>query len=184
MANFFKPTRQQDVPHVSAANDVNAVNSWSYNMGAMTKQTSGKTGCKSNDNIEHFNIDPTSLIDDNEQQHKKTKVISLGTIIKPNAINIGVSLEALMEEVISEPSLCYPNVQNVPHIVDLQSKHGKLGMHTMVSNNEDMILSVSTQGLHLIVRNIVKENCFASSSCLTKESMSAIGQNQTQCAAC
>jgi hypothetical protein len=129
-------------------------------MGAMTKQTSGKTGCKSNDNIEHFNIDPTSLIDDNEQQHKKTKVISLGTIIKPNAINIGVSLEALMEEVISEPSLCYPNVQNVPHIVDLQSKHGKLGMHTMVSNNEDVTLSVSTKRFALDCAQHCKRKLF------------------------
>ncbi len=51
-------------------------------------------------------------------------------------------------------------MQNVPHVVNLQSKHGALGMHTMVSNNEDVILSVSTRGLHLIVRNIVKEKLF------------------------
>jgi hypothetical protein len=97
---------------------------------------------------------------DNARQHKKTKVISLGTITKPNETDIGVSLKARMEEVISEPSLCYPNVQNVPHIVDLQSKHGPLGTHTMASNNEEMTWSVSTRGLHLIVRNIVKEKLF------------------------
>ena len=57
IANYFKPTRQQDVPHVSAVNDVNAVSSQSHKLGAMKKQTSGKTGL--NDNIEHFNIEPT-----------------------------------------------------------------------------------------------------------------------------
>ena len=97
MANYFKPTRQQDVPHVPAVNDGNVVSLWLHNLGAMTKQTSCKTGCKCNDNIEHFNIDPTSLIDDNARQHKKTKVTSLGTITKPNAMDIGVLLEARME---------------------------------------------------------------------------------------
>jgi hypothetical protein len=155
MANYFKPTRPHDVPHVSVVNDVNAVSSQSHNLGAMTKQTSGKTGCK-----RIANIDPTSLIDDNAQQNKKTKVISLGTITKPNAIDIGVLPEARMEEILSEPSLCYPYLQNIPQIVDLQSKQSALGTHTMVSNNEDMILSVSTQSLHLIVRNIVKEKLF------------------------
>lgn len=159
MAIFFKMTKEQDVTHVAAINYVNLVGSRSHNLGAMTKQTSGKTGRKRNDNIEHFNIDPTSLIDDNARQHK-TKVLSLGTITKPDAIGSGVSLEARMEEVISEPSVCYLNVHNVPHIVDLQSQHGALGTHTMVSNNEDMTLSVSTRGLHLIVRNIVKEKLF------------------------
>jgi hypothetical protein len=65
-----------------------------------------------------------------------------------------------MEEVIPEPSVSYLNVHNVPHIVDLHSKHGALGTQTMLSNNEDMTLSVSTRGLHLIVRNIVKEKLF------------------------
>ena len=139
MANYFKPTRPQDVPHVSVVNDVNAVSPQSHNLGAMTKQTSGgKTGRKRIANIEHFNIDPTSLIDDHAQQNKKTKVISLGTITKPNAIDIGVLPEARMEEVSSEPSLCYPYLQNVPQIVDLQSKESAFGTHTMVSNNEDM----------------------------------------------
>jgi hypothetical protein len=184
MANYFKSTRPQDVPHVSVVNDVNAVSSQSHNLGAMTKQTSGKTGRKRIDNIERFNIDPTSLIDDNAQQNKKTKVISLGTITKPNAIDIGVLPEARMEEVLSKPSLCYPYLKNIPQIVDLQSKQSALGTDTMVSNNEDMILSVSTQGLHLIVRNIVKEKLFGKLKFLTKESMAAIVKNQTQCAAC
>ncbi len=105
-------------------------------------------------------LPPTSLIDDNARQNKKTKVISLGTITKPNAIDIGVLPEARMEEVLSKPFLCYPYLQNILQIVDLQSKQSALGTHTMVSNNEDMILSVSTQGLHLIVRNIVKEKLF------------------------
>ena len=132
MANYFKPTRHQDMSNVSAVNDVNPVVILrSHNLGAMTKQTSGKTGCKCNDNIEHFNIDPKSLIDDNARQHKKTKVTSVGTITKPDAINIGVSLKTRIEEVISKPSLCYPNVQNVQHIVDLQSKHGTHGTHKL-----------------------------------------------------
>jgi hypothetical protein len=160
MANVFRLTRDQDVTHVSAINNINLVGPRSHNLGAsMTKQTTGKTGGKRIDNIEHFNIDPTSLIDDNARQHK-TKVLPLGTINKPDAINSVVSLEVRMEEVISKPSLCYPNIQNVPHIVDLHSKHGVLDTHTMVSNNEDMTLSVSTRGLHLIVRNIVKEKLF------------------------
>jgi hypothetical protein len=159
MANFFKITRDQDVTHVSAIKNVNLVRSWSHNLGAMTKQTIGKTGRKRIDNIEHFNIDPTSLIDDNARQHK-TKVLSLDTITKPDAIDSVISFEARMEEVIPEPSVSYLNVHNVPHIVDLHSKHGALGTHTMVSNNEDMTLSVSTQGLHLIVQNIVKEKLF------------------------
>ena len=161
MANIFKTTSQQDVTHVSAGNNVKAVSSWSHNFGAMTKQTSGKTGRKRNHNIvDLFNIDPTSLIDDNARQHKKPKVTSVDNSTKPDAINIGVPFETQMEKVISEPSLCYPNFQNVPHIVDLQPKQIALGMHTMVSNNEDMTLSVSTQGLHLIVQNIVKEKLF------------------------
>jgi hypothetical protein len=57
---------------------------------------------------------------------------------KLNAIDIGVLPEARMEEVSSEPSLCYPYLQNVPQIVDLQSKESAFGTHTMVSNNEDM----------------------------------------------
>ena len=62
MANYFKPTRPHDVPHVSVVNDVNAVSSQSHNLGAMTKQTSGgKTGRKHIDSIEHFNIDPHKL---------------------------------------------------------------------------------------------------------------------------
>jgi hypothetical protein len=85
MANFFKIRRDQDMTHVSAINNVNLVGSRSHDLGAMTKQTTGKTGCKRIDNIEHFNIDPTSLIDDNVRQHK-TKVLSLGTITKPDAI--------------------------------------------------------------------------------------------------
>ncbi len=129
--------------HVSAINNVNLVGSRSHNLGAMTKQTTGKTGRKRIDNIEHFNIDPTSLIDDNAKQHK-TKVLSLCTITKPDAIDSVVSLEARMEDDISEPSVCYLNVHNIPHIVDLHSKHGALGTHTMVSNNEDMTLSAST----------------------------------------
>jgi hypothetical protein len=64
----------------------------------MTKQASGKTGRKCIDNIEQFNIDPRSLIDDNARQHKKTKVISLGTITRPYAMDIDVLLEARMEE--------------------------------------------------------------------------------------
>ena len=79
---------------------------------------------------------------------------------KLNAIDIGVLPEARMEEVSSEPSLCYPFLQNIPQIVDLQSKQNVLGTQTMVSKNEDMTLSVSTRGLHLIVRNIVKEKLF------------------------
>jgi hypothetical protein len=51
-------------------------------------------------------------------------------------------------------------MKNIPQIVNLQSKHGVLGTHTMVSKTENMTLSVSTQGLHLIVRNIVKEKLF------------------------
>jgi hypothetical protein len=161
MANFFKTTSQQDVTHVPAGNNVKAVSSWSHNFGAMTKQTSGKTGRKRNDSIvDLFKIDPTSLIDDNARQHKKPKVTSVGNSTKPDAIDIGVSFETQMEDVISEPSLCYPKNQNVPHIFDLQSKHSVLGTHTMVSNNEDLTLSVSTRGLHLIVRNIVKEKLF------------------------
>ena len=159
MANFFKITRDQEMTHVSAINIVNLVGSRSHNLGTMTKQTTGKTGRKRIDNIRHFNIDPTSLIDDNARQHK-TKVLLLGTITKPDAIDSVISFEARMEEVIPEPSVSYLNVHNVPHIVDLHSKHGALGTHTMVSNNEDMTLSVSTRGLHLIVRNIVKEKLF------------------------
>ncbi len=160
MANFFKLTRVQDMTHVSAINVVNLVGSRSHNLGAMTKQTTGKTGRKRIENIEHFNIDPTSLLDDNARQKKKPKVLSLGTIAKRDAIDSVASIEARMEEVISEPSLCYPFLQNVPQIVDLQSKQNVLGTQTMVSNNEDMTLSVSTRGLHLIVRNIVKEKRF------------------------
>ena len=100
------------------------------------------------------------MIDDNARQHKKPKVLSLGTIAKQDAIDSVVSLEARMEEVISEPSLCYPFLRNVPQIVNLQSKQNVLGTQTMVSNNEDMTLSVSTRGLHLIVRNIVKEKLY------------------------
>jgi hypothetical protein len=159
MTNFFKITRDQDVTHVSAINNVNLVGSWSHNLGAMTKQKTGKTGRKRIDNFEHFNIDPTSLIDDNARQHK-TKLLLLGTITKPDAIVSVVSLEAQMEEVIPKPSVSYPNVHNVPHIVDSHSKHGALGTHTMVSNNEDMTSSVSAQGLHLIVQNIAKEKLF------------------------
>ena len=184
-ANFFKTTSQQDVTHVPAGNNVKAVSSWYHNLGAMTKQTSGKTGHKRNDNIDLFNIDPTGLIDDNARQHKKPKVTSKGNSIKPDAIEIGVSLETQMkDEIIFEPSLCYPYIQNIPHIVDLQSKHNTLGTYTMISNNEDMTLSVSTQGLHLIVQNIIKEKYFASSNSLTKESMAATAQNQIQSAAC
>jgi hypothetical protein len=117
----------------------------------MTKQTTGKTGRKRIDNIEHFNIDPTSLLDDNARQHKKPKVLLLGTIAKQDAIDSVVSLEARMEEVVSDPSLCYPFLQNV---------QSALGTQTMVSNNEDMTLSVSTRGLHLIVQNILKEKLF------------------------
>jgi hypothetical protein len=146
--------------HVSAINIVNLVGSRSHNLGATTKQTTGKTGRKRIDNIEHFNIDPTSLLDDNARQHKKPKVLSLGTIAKRDAIDSVVSLEARMEDVISEPSLYYPFLQNIPQIVDLQSKESALGTQTMVSNNEDMTLSVSTRGLHLIVRNTVKEKLF------------------------
>jgi hypothetical protein len=77
------------------------------------------------------------LIDDTARQHK-TKVTSLETITKPDAREIGVSPEMRMEEVISKPTLCYPYVHNIPHVVNLQSNHGALGMHTMVSNNENM----------------------------------------------
>jgi preprotein translocase subunit SecA len=126
----------------------------------MTKQTTGKTGRKRIENIEHFNFDPTSLLDDNPRQEKKPKVQSVGTIAKRDAIDSVVSIEAQIQEVISEPSLRYPFLQNVPQIVDLQSKQNVLGTQTMVSINEDMTLSVSTQGLHLIVRNIVKEKLF------------------------
>jgi hypothetical protein len=56
----------------------------------MTKHTRGKTGCKCNDNIEHFNINSTSLIDDNARQHN-TKVTSLDTITKPDTIKLGVT---------------------------------------------------------------------------------------------
>ena len=73
MANYFKPTRPQDVPHVSVVNDVNAVSPQSHDLGAMTKQTSGKTWRKCIDNVEHFNIDPTSLIDDNARQTRRQK---------------------------------------------------------------------------------------------------------------
>ncbi len=86
MANFFKITRDQDMAHVSAIIIVNLVGSLSHNLGAMTKQTTEKTGRKRIDNIEHFNIDPTSLLDDNARQHKKPKVLSLGTIAKRDAI--------------------------------------------------------------------------------------------------
>jgi hypothetical protein len=86
MANFFRITSYQDVTHVSAINNVNLVGSRSHNLGTMTKQTTGKTGRKRIDNIEHFNIDPTSLIDDNARQHK-TKVLSLGTITKQTRCN-------------------------------------------------------------------------------------------------
>ncbi len=151
MANLFKITRDQDMTHVSAINIVNLVGSRSHNLGAMTKQTTGKTGRKRIDNIEHFNIDPTSLLDDNARQHKKPKVLLLGTIAKQDAIDSVVSLEARMEEVVSDPSLCYPFLQNV---------QSALGTQTMVSNNEDMTLSVSTRGLHLIVQNILKEKLF------------------------
>ena len=92
---------------------------------------------------------------------RNPKVSSVGTIAKRDAIDSVVSIEARMEEVISEPSLCYPFLQNVPQIVHLQSKQNVLGTQTMVSNNEDMTLSVSTRGLHLIVRNIVKEKLFS-----------------------
>jgi hypothetical protein len=127
MAYVFKITRDQDVTHVAAINNVNLVGSRSHNLGAMTRQTTGKTRHKRSDNIEHFNIDPTSLIDDNARQHK-TNILSLGTITKPDAIDSVVSLEAQMEEVISEPSVCYLNVHNVQRIVDfLHSKHGTLG---------------------------------------------------------
>ena len=86
------------------------------------------------------------MIDDNARQHK-TQVLSLGTITTPDAIDSVVSLEARIERVMPEPSVSYLNVHNVPHVVDLHSKHGALGTHTMVSNNEDMTLSVSTRGL-------------------------------------
>jgi hypothetical protein len=66
------------------------------------------------------------LLDDNPRQEKKPKVLSLGTIAKRDAIDSVVSLEARMEEVISEPSLCYPFLQNVPQIVNLQSKKSAL----------------------------------------------------------
>ncbi len=108
MANYFKPTRPQDVPHVSVVNDVNAVSSQSNYLGAMTKQTSGKTGANALTTLDTSTLPPTSLIDDNARQNKKTKVISLGTIAKPNAKDIGVLPEARMEEVLSKPSLCYP----------------------------------------------------------------------------
>jgi hypothetical protein len=161
MANVFKTTSQQYGTHVSAGNNVKVVSSWFHNLSAMTKQLSSKTGRKRIDNIvDHFNIDPTSLIDDNVRQHKKPKVTSVDNSAKPDAIDIGVSFETQMEKVISEPSLCYPNFQHVPQMVDLQPKQSSLGTHTMVSNNEDMTLSVSTRGLHLIVRNIVKEKLF------------------------
>jgi hypothetical protein len=96
------------MPHATAGIYLNTVASRTHNVGAMTKQTSGKTGRKRNANIKHFNIDPTSLIDDNARQHNP-KENSLGTINKPDAIGIGVGqpnkqtfpLEARMEEVIS-----------------------------------------------------------------------------------
>jgi hypothetical protein len=62
MANFFKITRDQDMTHISAINIVNLVGSRSHNLGAMTKQTTGKTGRKRIDNIEHFNIDPQACL--------------------------------------------------------------------------------------------------------------------------
>jgi hypothetical protein len=79
----------------------------------MTKQISGKTGRKRNDNIEHFNIDPTSLIDDHPRQHKP-KGTSLGLITKPDASSSGLlqankqpfQLEARMEEITSEGRFC------------------------------------------------------------------------------
>jgi hypothetical protein len=74
MANVFKTTSQQYVTHVPAGNNVKVVSSWFHNSSAMTNQTSSKTGRKRNDNIvDHFNIDPTSVIDDNVRQHKKPK---------------------------------------------------------------------------------------------------------------
>ena len=95
MVNVFKSTSQQDVTHVPADNNVKVVSSWFHTLGAMTKQTSGKTGRKRNDNIvDHFNIDPTSLIDDNVRQHKKPKVTSVDNSTKPNAIEIGVLFES------------------------------------------------------------------------------------------
>jgi hypothetical protein len=55
----------------------------------MTKQTTGKTGRKRIDNIEHFNIDPTSLLDDNPRQEKKPKnVISIFTTNRLGAQNV------------------------------------------------------------------------------------------------
>ena len=78
MANVFKTTSQQYGTHVSAGNNVKVVSSWFHNLSAMTKQLSSKTGRKRIDNIvDHFNIDPTSLIDDNVRQHKKPKVTSV-----------------------------------------------------------------------------------------------------------
>jgi hypothetical protein len=137
MANIFKTTSQQYGTHVSAGNNVKVVSSWFHNLSAMTKQTSSKTGRNRIDNIvDHFNIDPTSLIDDNVRQHKKPKVTSVDNSAKPDAIDIGVSFETQMEKVISEPSLCYPNFQHVPQMVDLQPKQSLLGTLACPKNEE------------------------------------------------
>jgi hypothetical protein len=154
------------MPHAAAGTHLNAVASFTHNLGAMKRQASGKTGRKRNDTIEHFNIDPTSLIDGKAFTVHKATVTCLA---KPDVIVTNGSQtskqslphETRMEEVISDPSVCYANVNNVPHFVDLKATtHGALGTQTMVSNHEDMTLSVSTRGVHLIVCDIVKEKLF------------------------
>ena len=64
------------------------------------------------------------------------------------------------------PNLPGPRHNNgnagVPHLIDLQSTNGgAVVTQTMVSNNEDsMTFRVSTRGLQLIVRDLVKEKLF------------------------
>jgi hypothetical protein len=53
MAIFFKIIGYKDMPHATAGNHLNSVASFTHNVGAMKRQSSGKTSRKRNDTIEH-----------------------------------------------------------------------------------------------------------------------------------
>ena len=172
-----------------------------HNLDAMTKPAGRKRNAN---NIDDFNIDPTTLvherriptgtvkgnkkapvtqdtagidddfdIDPTIPNHEK-RILPTGTgkgTRPPFLQGTGGKAnqlppprhERVMEAPPNPPGPRYNNGNaGVPHLIDLQSTNGGAAVvtQTMVSNNEDMTLSVSTRGLQLIVRDLVKEKLF------------------------
>ena len=139
--------------HVNMNLNVFELSQYCHNLGAMNT-SSGAKGKKRHVDLDDFTFDPTTM-DPND-----------GKVPKQNAtITPGQRRHKMEATIEADQTPSNHQAQGLPNVINLQSDNGLLRNQPPVSHrsnvqHEDMTLSVSTEGLNLIIRDCVKVQLF------------------------